>query len=143
MSKTALLQKIGNEYDTAKTNRVAEEYESYIDLLDSERGEKDYDWMSDIRLPEFISHMLTQSSIDVEQYFKTRDFTEVYIEDEGDEALANAEASKELINRTLNQKHLNHYLKYVRGKNINHLLGYVYAICWWEYEEKIGLRIRF
>ena len=35
MSKVALLQKIGEEYDTAKVNRVSEEYESYIDLLDS------------------------------------------------------------------------------------------------------------
>lgn len=132
------LKKLVNEYETSKINKQKndEEYEAFIDLLDAERREKDYDWMSDIRLPEFASHMLTQSSIDVDQYFQTRDFVEVYIEDEGNEAVSNSEATKELINRTLNQKHLHHYLKYVRAKNINHLNGFVYAICWWEYEDK-------
>lgn len=127
---------IDNEYFTAKTNRQYdnEEYESFIDLFDAERSEKDYDWMSDISLPEFTSHMLTQSSIDVAQYFKTRDFIEVYVEDEGDEAKGSADAAKELINRTLNQKHLHHYPKYVRAKTINHLVGSVYLECWWEQE---------
>ena len=138
MKNQSYLNRIFCEYQTAATNKRAsdEEYEAFIGLLDSERTEKDYDWMSDIRLPEFASHMLTQSSIDVDQYFQTRDFVEVYTEDEGDEALANSNAAKELINRTLNQKHLSHYLKYVRAKNINHLNGFVYALCWWEREEK-------
>lgn len=138
MKNTKYIDKIYREYQTAARNKREsdEEYESYIGLLDSERTEKDYDWMSDIRLPEFTSHMLTQSSIDVDQYFQTRDFVEVYTEDEGDEAKNNSASAKELINRTLNQKHLNHYLKFVRAKNINHLNGFVYALCWWEYEEK-------
>ena len=67
MSKVALLQKIGEEYDTAKVNRVAEEYESYIDLLDSERGEKDYDWMSefesDVEPHEAVSEFLCNLDI--------------------------------------------------------------------------------
>lgn len=146
MAEDKYLKRIFDEYDTSRRNKreADEEYESYIGLLDSERSEKDYDWMSDIRLPEFASHMLTQSSIDVDQYFQTRDFVEVYTEDEGDEALGNAQSAKELINRTLNQKHLSHYLKYVRAKNINHLNGFVYALCWWEYEErfeKIGTEV--
>lgn len=133
------LNRLYDEYQTSARNKrdADEEYEAFIGLLDSDRGEKNYDWMSDVRLPEFASHMLTQSSIDVDQYFQTRDFVEVYTEDEGDEAKGNAEAAKELINRTLNQKHLSHYLKYVRAKNINHLNGFVYALCWWEYEEKV------
>lgn len=141
MSEEKLLNIIADEFETAKRNQqdAFEEYQAFIDLLDAERGEKDYDWMSDIRLPEFASHMLTQSAIDVDQYFQTRDFVEAYTEDEGDEAKENAAAAKELINRTLNQKHLHHYLKYVRAKNINHLNGFVYAMCWWEHETRQGV----
>lgn len=109
-----------------------DEFISYVGLIDSVRDQKQYDWMSNIRIPEFAAQMLTQSSIDVDQYFKSRDFVECYLQDESDEAKLNAAATKELINRTLNQPTLHHYLKFVRGKVINHLHGRVYAECWWE-----------
>ncbi|MCK4328785.1 hypothetical protein KAX02_02975 [candidate division WOR-3 bacterium] len=112
------------------------EFEEIVGLLDGERREKNYDWNSDISLPEFASHQLTQSSIDVGQYFQTRDFVEVYLEDESDEAKANSNAAKELINRTLNRRDLHHYLKFVRGKSINNIIGRVYAKCWWEQKTK-------
>jgi hypothetical protein len=129
---------IDQEYQTAKSNKDMEdsEFETYVDLFDSERPEKDYDWMSDISLPEFPSHMLTQSALDVSQYFQTRDFVGAYLEDGSEEAKANAAAAKECINRTLNQKHLHHYQKYVRAKTINHLQGSVWMECWWEQEIK-------
>lgn len=126
------------EYGNAKTNRQDEndDFELYVDLLDANRPEKEYDWMSDIHLPEFFSHVATQMSLDVSQYFKTRDFVEVYIEDEGDKAISAAKATKELLNRTLNQKHLYHYFKFVRAKLNNHISGNVYAHCWWEQKTK-------
>lgn len=125
---------VDHEYQTAKTNQTNErsDFEHYIDLFDAERNEKEYDWMSDIFIPEFPSHMLTQSAIDVSQYFQTRDFIEVYIEDESPQTLAAADATKELVNRTLNRRDLYHYMKFVRAKNINHLGGHVDAHCWWE-----------
>ena len=129
---------IDGEYETSKLNRQGanDDFEAYVDLLDGERTEKEYDWNSDIHIPEFLSHILTQSSIDVGQYFQTRDFVEVYIEDEGEESLKAADSTKELINRTLNQRHLYHYPKFVRAKTINNVGGYVYAECWWEQEKK-------
>jgi hypothetical protein len=129
---------IDQEYQIAKSNKGDEdqEYETYVDLFDSERPEKDYDWMSDISLPEFFTHMVTQSAMDVSQYYSTRDFIGVYLEEGDDQAKANAEAAKECINRTLNQNHLHHYQKYVRAKTINHLLGSVWLECWWEQEIK-------
>ena len=131
-------QIVSGEYTTSKINRMQDnrDFEAYVDLLDAERGEKNYDWQSDISIPEFPSHILTQASIDVNQYFQTRDFVEVYIEDEGQESIDSANATKELINRTLNQKHLYHYQKFVRGKVINNVSGYVYAECWWEQKTK-------
>lgn len=130
---------LDDELSIAKSNQEIDdlEFEGYVDLLDSIRSEKEYDWMSDVRIPEFASRMLTQSSIDVDQYFQTRDFVEVYIEDEGDEAIANANASKELINRTLNRKDLYHYPKYVRARNLCNLSGKVYAMCQWEQETRV------
>ena len=49
---------VDGEFATASVNRQEDdddEFDSYIDLLDSVREAKDYDWMSDIRIPEFIS----------------------------------------------------------------------------------------
>jgi len=125
---------VDTEMVTAKLNKQSEEndFENYVNLLDSIREPKQYEWMADIRIPEFTAHVLTQSSLDVNQYFKTRDFVEVYLEDESDEAKAVANAAKECLNRTLNQRELYHYQKYVRGRVINQLLGHVYARCWWE-----------
>ena len=89
-------QLINNEVDISDTNQQSanDEYEVCISLLDAERREKDYDWMSDIRIPEFASHVLTQSSVDVGQYFQTRDFCEVYLEEGSEIAKANADAAK-------------------------------------------------
>jgi hypothetical protein len=128
-----LLNQVLNEYTTAQVNMDDDnrDYESYVDLLDSVRQEKEYDWNSDIRIPEFVSHVLTQSADDVSQYFQTRDFVEVYINDESDQAKAASEAVKELQNRTLNQRELYHYPKFIRARTINNLVGKVYAKCRW------------
>lgn len=125
---------IEGEYELSKINKTKEvnDFDSYVDLLDMKREPKEYDWMSDVRMPEFVSHVLTQSSLDVNQYFQQRDFVEAYVEDAGDEALAGAAAAKECINRTLNRRDLYHYLKYTRGRIINQLSGRVYAKCHWE-----------
>ena len=74
---------IDNEYTTAKGNQKGafDDFEAHIDLFDSVRTEKDYDWQSDIGIPEFASHMLTQAAIDAGAYFMTRDFVEVYVMD--------------------------------------------------------------
>jgi hypothetical protein len=97
---------VDGEYQIGKTNQGNDisDFESYIDLFDAERAEKEYDWMSDIFIPEFPTHMLTQSAIDVSQYFKTRDYVDVYHEDTDPKGKKSADATKELINRTLNRR---------------------------------------
>lgn len=129
-----IAQVVDAEYTTGKMNiaDLTNDYESYLDMIDAERTEKEYDWMSDVTLGEFSSQVRTQSAIDVAQTFSTRDFSEVYLEESTDKAILNAAAIKELINRTLNQRHLHHYQKFVRGKIINQLIGHVYGRCWWE-----------
>src|SRR3990167_1174894 len=127
---------IDSEYATGKRNNEYKtgEFESSIDMLECERTEKDVDWMSDIFFPEFASQMLTQSSLEASQYFQTKDFVEVYLEDESDDAIKKSEANKELINRTLNQKSLHHYQKFMRANITKNISGEVYAQCGWERE---------
>ena len=135
---------------TAETNQDAEwgDYEAYLDLFDAERPEKEYDWMSDISLPEFATHMLTQSSIDVEQYFQTRDFVEVYVQDESDEAVkAAAKAEQELQNRTLNRRDLFHLSEVCSCQEHQPSSTVMLTFkCWWEqefdydYDEQTGRR---
>lgn len=128
---------VNQEYKVAQLNQSADvgDFEAYLDMFDAERSEKDYDWMSDVFIPEFFSHISTQISIDVGQYFETRDFVETYIQDPSEQALKSADASEELINRTLNQRELKHYQKFIRAKNINYLQGHVDLLCWWEQEK--------
>ncbi len=135
-----LSQIVNGEYEVSKRNQqmFISDFESYVDAFDAIRAPKTYDWQSDISIPEFASHMLTQCSVD-SQFFSTRDFTEVYLEDDSDRAKANSEAAKELINRTLNQKHLYHYQKFIRARLINNLAGSVYIKCWWEQEVERGV----
>lgn len=125
-----------NELSIAENNQqeLNDDYESYLALLDNVRDEKNYEWQSDIRIPDAVMFYLAQLASDVGQYFSTRDFVEVKINDSSDEAKAAAEANKELVNRTLNQKDLYHYQKFVRGKGISNLSGRVYLKFWWEQE---------
>jgi len=129
---------VDSEYQTARQNQKydKDDFESYVDLFDAEHTEREYEWMSDIFIPEFPTQMLTQSAIDVSQYFQTREFVDVFIEDGDEQAQLSAQASKELINRTLNRRKLYHYIKYVRGKTLNHLNGHVDIECWWEQDSE-------
>ena len=113
-----------------------EDYDGAIDLIENVRADKDYDWMSNIAIPEYASHFLTQAAIDANTYFQTRDFVEVYHQDETPEAETAAEANKNLINRTLNQRYLRHYSKYMRAKLLCNSYKQIVARCWWEQETK-------
>lgn len=133
-------QLYNDEFRVSEINKVDEnsELEDFIDMMDSVRNRKDYDWQSDIAIPEFAAHMLTQASIDANTNFSTRDFTEVYVQDESDEAMAQAEAQKELINRTLNQEHLFYYQKFMRAKMTSNIAGRCYVRTDWEKSTKLG-----
>ena len=50
---------IHSEFDSAENQDDDDEFESTIDLLECKRTEKDYEWMSDVFLPEYPSIHLT------------------------------------------------------------------------------------
>ena len=138
IEQQVVAQLLNREYYPAKTAKSDEDadFQSYLDLFDNVRTEKDYDWMSDISIPEFATHELTQAAMAADQYFQTRDFVEVYLQDEGEPAKLASEAAKECLNRTLNQRHLYHYPKFMRQRLINNLKGSVVLHCWWEQERR-------
>lgn len=129
---------VDGEYKTANNNKTTEnnDFDASIDMLECVRSEKNVDWMSDIFLPEFPSILMTAAGGWVNQYFKTRDFVEVKLEGDDPKDALKCKGVKKLINKTLNQKDLYHYHKYIRARLINALAGQVYAVCWWDQEVK-------
>ena len=129
---------VDGEYKTSNSNKTTDnnDFDASVDMLECVRSEKNVDWMSDIFLPEFPSILMTAAGGWANQYFKTRDFIEVKLEGDNPKDIVKARGAKKLINKTLNQKDVYHYHKYIRGRLINALAGQVYAVCWWEQEIK-------
>ena len=129
---------VGSEYQTAKSNNDREysEFESLLDKVEGIRSEKHVNWMSDIKLGLFVSHLLTEASEWVQQYFMTRDFVEVYLEGSAPEDKAKCLACKTLLNKTYNMRGVYHFQKYVRARMINWLFGQCYKIYFWEKETR-------
>lgn len=140
MTKDEIVAKIivDNEYATSKNNQSASwaDFESVLDMFEMKRTEKNYEWLSDIFLPELPSMILTDASNWANQYFQSRDFVDVYLEGDTPEDKSNAKAVKKLINKTLNNRDLCYYQKYMRMRLINAMAGYVYLKCWWEYVDE-------
>jgi len=126
-------KKIYEEYTVAERNQSEAdgEFESIIDILECKRTEKDYEWLSDVFIPEYPSIHLTEASQWANQYFPTRDFVDVYLDGSDPENIIKAKASKKYINSMLNIRGLYHYHKYMRARGINSTYGSVYAVCSW------------
>ena len=127
---------VDDEYVVGQSNNAIPDgdYMDYLDMFDCERTERNYDWMSDIYFPEFLSQMLTQSAIESNLLFKTHDFVEVYIGSNDELHQRAARASRDLINTTLNRRGLHFYHKYMRAINTKNINGATYFRCWWEQE---------
>ena len=128
---------VDQEFATAQGNTTqdAENFEAALDMIELNGSGEEYSWHSDYYLPEYLSIFLTQMSGDAAQYFQTRDYVDAYLEDGSDESRAKAAAAKECINRTLNQRHVYHYQKYMRAQGIRRMFKNVVLRCWWERED--------
>jgi len=126
-------KRVREEYETAKQNQQTDfdDFEQIIDQLECKRTEKDYEWLSDVFIPEYPSIHLTEASQWANQYFPTRDFVDVYLDGETEKSKKKANAAKQFINSMLNIKDVYHYQKYMRARGINSTFGCVYAVCSW------------
>jgi len=129
-----LANNIYDQYDIAKRDQQDsdEEFAGIMDMIECKRSEKDYEWMSDVFIPEFPSIHLTEASQWANQYFQSRDFVEVYLSDASEIGEFRAKAAKDYINTMLNVKELYHYPKYIRARGINSIRGQVVAVCSWK-----------
>lgn len=123
-----------DQYREAKRNKstMDSEFEVILDMLECRRTEKEYEWMSDVFLPEYPSIHLTEASAWANQYFQTRDFVDVYLQSDSPGTKQRAEATRRLINNMLNIKEVYHFQKYMRARTINSTLGFTVTVCYWE-----------
>jgi hypothetical protein len=91
---------IDNEFMLANKNNQEQytDYELILDMLDLVRGEKNYDWQSNIFIGLMTSHFLTDAALWAMQDFATRDFYNVYLEKSDEESQKKALAAKTIIN---------------------------------------------
>ncbi len=129
---------VNEEWQVGSQNLQAElnDFDSAIDMLEGVRSAKNYEWMSDIDLGEFVAIMQTDASMMANQMFKTREFVDVYVEDGTENGKEKCRAAKKLINASLNNRRINHYQKYMRARLINSLMGMVWLKCWWDKETR-------
>jgi hypothetical protein len=112
----ALLGHISEELKVAERNnaKVNEDFEAYSNMIHAIREGKENDWESDIYLPEFLSRLLTQIGNFVAQYFASTDYVEADIDSDDPKDVAEAKASKKLLNMLLKDQDAYYYHKIVR-----------------------------
>jgi hypothetical protein len=132
--ETDVTKRIYEEYTVAERNQedTSVEFESIIDILECKRTEKDYEWLSDVFIPEYASIHLTEASQWANQYFPTRDFVDIYLDGTNPESKKKADVAKKFINSMLNVKNIHHYHKYMRVRGINSTYGCAYAVGSWK-----------
>ena len=132
--ETVVIERTKAEFKVDETNheRDNEAFEIYLSMYDLVPDMPEEEWMSNVTIPEFLSEMLTQASIEASQEFRRRDFVEVYHESKDKAHRLAGEAKKELINRTLNQKHIHYFQKRMRASGLKNMSGKVYFRCKWE-----------
>jgi hypothetical protein len=126
-----LVTEIENEIRVGTSTVEDETLDALLDMLECVRSEKDYEWLSDNFLPEFAAILLTDASTWAGQMFSTRDFIEAKLEGNQPNDADKAWCAKTFINKTLNTRDIFYYLKYIRSKMINSLVGVVWAECYW------------
>ena len=112
----ALAGFLSEEYDVAarNTEKSNQDFTEYYEMIHCVRSNKPNEWESDIYLPEFVSRLLTQIGNFVQQYFSSRDYVETVEDSENPEDIAEAKASKRLLNILLNDKKAHYFAKLVR-----------------------------
>jgi hypothetical protein len=121
-----LLSFVSDELDIAIRNndKVEKEFEEYYNMIHGIREKKGNDWESDIYLPEFLSRLLTQIGNFCAQYFASTDYVDTALDSDDPKDVAEAKASKKLLNTILNDKYTYYYAKVVRTMMYVFTCGY-------------------
>lgn len=101
---------------------------------------------TDVYLPQFMTRVITQIGNFVSQYFASTDFVEPALKSDKPEDVAEASASKRLINAILNEQESYYYQKVVRLLMFTFICGYGVIKGGYRqktHEEQIGVREDF
>ena len=140
-TQDALLSFVSDELDIAIKNnkKIEDEFKEYYNMIHGVRERKPNDWESDIYLPEFLSRLLTQIGNFCAQYFSSTDYVETSLESDDPTDVAEARASKRLLNIILNDKYSYFYHKIVRTMMYVFTCGY--GIIKGGYDQKIDTEL--
>lgn len=138
---------INKEYETDKSNMGDEhkELERSLNMLICDRDEKDYDWMSDIFIPDYPSIHWTQIGELVAQYFSREEKVDCPPSTELPEDVWKAKAGKSFLNYHLNATYLHYLQKFIRAMSFNRLAGWCVIKGWYEsdvemVQEQVGVQ---
>ena len=138
---------VDTEYETDKTNMTKEHQalEDALDMLICDRDEKDYDWMSDIFIPDYPAIHWTQIGELVVQYFSREEKVDCPPSTETPEGVFKSKAAKSFLNYHLNAKYLYYLQKFIRMNSFNRLAGWCVIKGYYESDvfttqEQVGTR---
>ncbi len=134
----AIINNVMGEYQTGKANNIQdnEDFEAALDMFDNVRTERDYDWQSNIPIPEFLNAIQGQTADDANAYFARKEYVSVNVMSKDPLQIASADASKDLIDKTLGATYLDFFQKYIRLSQTKNIGGRAYIRCWWEQDIK-------
>lgn len=121
-----LVKNLEDEYTTAKRNLddIFDDGDKYYEMIHCEREQSFDDDDPNIYLPEYLSRLLAEQGTFCSQYFSSRDFVDNYQESDNPRDVAEAKASKKLLNTILNDPEAHYYHKISRLKTIISPKGY-------------------
>ncbi len=133
-----IVDQIYSEYTTGEENNEQDniDFEQALDMFDNVRTERDYDWQSDIPLPEFLNAQQGQSADDASAYFARKEYVNVNVLSKAQEDIDSADAAKDMIDKTLGASYLDYFQKYMRLTQTKNICGRAYVRCWWEQDIK-------
>jgi len=136
--ETVIINNIDAEYEQGKENNSLEDtdFEAYLDMYDNVRAERNYDWQSDLAIPEFLNHIQDQSADEANAYFARKEFVNVTAQSVKPEDIASARSAKEYIDKNLSRTSMHFFQKYMRMTETKNIGGRTYARCWWDQEIK-------
>ena len=130
---------VDKEYSVDKANMEPEDkdLESAMNMLVCDRDKKDYDWQSDIYIPDYASMHWTQIGELVSQYFTSSEKVDCI---PGSDPLdvMKGKAGKEFLNYHLNARYMHHLQKFIRQNSFTRLAGWVVLKIF--YESNIEIR---
>ena len=133
-----IVKQIYSEYTTGNDNNTQDniDFEAALDMFDNVRTERDYDWQSNIPIPEFLNAQQGQTADDANAYFARKEYVNVNVLSKDEADVASADATKDMIDKTLGATYLDFFQKYIRLTQTKNIGGRAYIRCWWEQDIK-------